>query len=913
MSGDPDGPQPRRRAPRAYRWLMRGLPGALRRRFGDEIETLFAERLAEAGSLPARLRVWLRGIADLGAHSLAERTAWLRRPPRRRARRRPDGGDPRRRHRRSRRSEPMRSTIGDLRFTLRGLGRSPGFALVVTLTLALGIGATTAVFSVVHALLLRPLPYAEPHELVAVWPEKTMSKAMIRRVAEGVPALESLSGISVWRFLAAGDGAEPEEVEVGLVSPHQFDLLGVPPMIGRTFRPEEGMKGNAGEVVLAYDFWATRYGADPQILGRQVRLAGADYDTRTVIGVMPPGFRPVVADRLAGWVPLEEEPGATLATDDSWYVNWTVARLAAGASIEQAEAQLRAIAPVLRAEVPAIIDEEDVRTASIEPLRATRVGRAGGVLWLLLGAVSLVLAIACANVANLLLARGEARSRELAVRRALGAGSARLVRMLLTESAVLALAGGALGVALALGLLRVILARVPPEFPPAGEVTIDGAVLAFSLALSLLCALGFGVAPALRARRADAPDALRQGSRGWVGVRRRSMSSALVAAEVALAVLVVVGSGLTLRTLRNLYQVDPGFDAEGLVVLRPNPPPWRYGEPEAKKRFYAEVLERFSDLPEVESAAGIQLVPVTSGNWSFPTYPEGLELAAGASPPSTNFRVVTPGYFETMRIPRLRGRTVGEDDRAEAPRAAVVNRTFAEQFWPGEDPIGKEVRIFSDDSDPWRVIGVVADVHQRALDVEPRPEIYVPDRQLGWDVTLSLIVRVRGDDPLRAAPTLRELVWQIDDETAIADLDTMQRVVGESAATARFLALLLGSFGVLALVLGAVGVYGVTAYTVARREGEFGVRLALGAVKRQIMGSALGRGLLPVAAGIAVGVTAATFGTRVLGDLLFGVEPGDPLTSAAVALLLGLVGLGATLVPAWRATRLDPAEVLRAE
>jgi putative ABC transport system permease protein len=911
MSVAPEGSQPPRpeRAPRLYRWLMLGLPGELRRRFGGEIEALFAARLARAGSRRGRLRVWVRGLADLGAHSLAERTVWRRRPSPRVPPLHPtDTG----------RSELMESTIKDVVFALRGLRRSLGFAAVVILTLALGIGATSAVFSVVNALLLRPLPYAEPQRLVAVWPQRNMNKALVRRLAAGVPALAAVSGVSVWTFIAAGDGAEPEEVKLALVSPQHFDLLGVAPMIGRTFRPEEGTKGNAGVVVLSYDFWTTRYGADPEILGRRIHLAGADYDERTVIGVMPPEFRsvvwhPVAADGLAGWVPLEEEPGATLATDKSWYVNWTVGRLAPGASAAEAEAQLRAIAPTLRSEVPEIIDEEDVRQASIEPLRAARVGRAGGILWLLLGAVSLVLLIACANVANLQLARGERQWRELAVRRALGARAGRLVRQLLTESAVLALVGGALGVALAHGLLRLILSRVPPEFLLTGGVAIDGTVLAFALVVTLLSAFGFGLAPALRARRAAAAEALRQGSRGWGEVRRRGMSSALVAAEVALAVLIVVGSGLTLRTLSKLSRVEPGFDPAGLAVLRPNPPPWHYRDPAARQRFYAEALARLRELPQVESAAGIQLVPVTAGNWSFPTYPEGLELAPGASPPLANFRIVTPGYFATVRIPLLRGRALADDDRADAPKAAVVNHAFADRFWPGRDPIGREVRIFSDGNAPWRVVGVVGDVHQSALDAAPQPEMYVDNEQLGWDVTLYLMVRVRGEDPLRLAPTLRQVIWQIDDQTAIAGLDSMDRVIGASAATARFLALLLGSFALLALVLSAVGVYGVTAYTVARRRGEFGVRVALGAAKRQIVGAALRRGLLPVAAGVAVGAAAASLGSRLLRGLLFGVEPGDPPTFLAVVLLLGLVGIAATVIPAWRATRLDPATVLRAQ
>lgn len=882
-----------RRAPAAYRLLLRLFPRAFRDRFAADMEAVFAERLRDAGrSRRARWGVWVPGVSDVVTQAFAELIAHSRPFPARRL--------------------IVESMIQDVRFAVRGLARSRGFAAVAIATLALGVGANAAVFSVVNALLLRPLPYSQPERLVSVWPETVFNRPLVDRVAESVPALESMSGVSEFNLTASGDG-EPEEVAALFVSPNHFDVLGVRPLFGRGFAPEEGEPGQGDVVVLSHDFWQARYGGDPSILGRRIQLSGPAHETHEVIGVMGRGHRPVVGDPAA-WVPQERPQGFTVATDYAWWVSLRIGRLAPGFTREQAQAQLRAVTPELRAEVPQTINEDEAHFASVVSLRDAAAGPLRGALWMLLGAVGLVLLIACMNLANLLLARGEGRAQELALRRALGAGGTRLARQLLTEALVLALAGGAAGLLVAHLLLGVIVAQAPPDLAEIGAVRLDGAVLTFALLVSCGAALVFGAVPAMRARRSEDGAIVRQGAKGSVGIAGHGfVSKALVAAEVGLAVVLVVGSGLMLRTLDRLHRVDPGFRAEGVLVLRPNPSAARHPGGIGYQRFYADVLERVRELPDVESAAGIQIRPVTTDQWTYPVFPDDHVVPAGASPPSHHFRLVTPGYFETLRIPSLAGRTVEEADHAEAPAVLVINRAFAERYWPGRDPIGKEVRFFAEAGVARRIVGVVGDVRQRALDLPPEPEMYIPHSQVPWQVSLWLMVRARDGDAARLAPLVREAVWSIDRETPVAQMEPLANVVGRSAALTRFLTLALGFFGFLALVLGAIGVYGVTAYTVARRLPEFGVRLVLGATPRDVLGSALARGSIPVAIGIVLGTIAALSLTTVLRSRLFEVGPRDPVTFVAVIGLLAVVALAALLLPALRATRADPIAALRQE
>lgn len=875
---------------RVYRLVLRALPREMRERFGAEMEMVFRERLSASSSVFRRAGVWFRGVGDVVVHGLAVR--WGHSFSHAETRRRGGGW------------------LQDVRFAVRGLVRAPGFAAVAITTLALGIGANTAVFSVVNALLLRPLPYAEPERLVSVWPEAGFNVTMLKRVAEGAPALESLTGVSLWTLSVTGDG-EPEEISALFVTVNHFDVLGVRPFLGRTFVAEEGEPGRDDVAVLSHAFWQTRYGGDLGIIGRRIGLASPTHATHEVIGVMVPEHRAVLGAPSA-WVPMTQPTGSTLATDNTWWVNGHIGRLARGATREQAQTQVRALAPALRAEVPSLIKEEDVNTASVQPLREEAVGGLRGALLVLLGAVGLVLLMACVNVANLLLARGEARRRELALRRALGAGRARLLRQLLTEALVLAVLGGVTGVVTAKLLLRLVLNAAPPDIHDLASVRIDVPVLLFALTVSCGAALIFGAAPAARAGRIDALNVARQGTKGAVG-SAGSLGSVLVAVEVALAVILVVGSGLMLRTLSKLHAVDPGFAAEGVLVVRPGAPAARYPDGPAYHRFYAEVLERIRAVPQVALAGGINHRPVTSDNWNFPLYLEDHPVPPGASPPSHNFRVVTRDYFETLRIPLLGGRTFTDLDRTGAPGAAVVNRAFAERYWPREDAVGKELRIFSPTMTPYQIVGVVADVHQHALNEPPRPEVYVPHAQIPWEVALWIVVRARDGDVRSLAPLVRAAVRSVDAESVLAQMEPLEAVIGRSAATTRFFTLALGFFGALALVLGAVGVYGVMSYTVARRLPEFGVRLALGAQSRDVLASALARGALPVVLGVATGSIGAFFATRLMDSLLFGVSAQDPITFAGVALLLSLTALVALLVPAWRATRADATALLRQE
>jgi len=813
----------------------------------------------------------------------------------------------------------MNDLLLDIRHALRFLRRNPIFAGAALLTLTLGIGTTTVIFSVVDTVLLRPLPYPEPGRLVAVWPGQAFNVTMVRRVAERVPALSFVSGIAVSAATALGDGSPPEQVQIAEVSASYFTLLGVRPILGGGFAPEHEQPGAGGVVVLSHEFWLRRFGGDSAIVGRTVRLAGRGYESRTVLGVMPPGLRPVAQASVAAWVPLGIPAGVVVGSDPTWYVASVIGRLAPGATAAQANAQLRNLAEALRPELPTVVNETGVRTAVVQPLETQR--RQGtGVLWLLFGAVSLVLLIACANVGNLLLARGEARTHELAVRGAVGASAGRLARQLLTETMVLAIVGGTGGVLLAHALLPMAVAGLPMAMPQAGPVAIDGRVLLFAVAVTLVAALTAGALPARRGSGAAAEAALRQGSRDALGERPRTMvSRALIGVQMALAVLLVIGSTLMLRTLGRLQEVDPGFRTDDVLVLRPSPPPG-VRTPDTFLRFYAEVLERVRAVPQVRSAGAALFLPMQPTFWSFPTFVEGDEGSANGEPPSIDYRVATAGYFETIGIGLVTGRTLSSDDRRGVPRVAVINQALARRFWPNGDPIGRLLRPFSREAEGFRVVGVVEDVRQTALAVPPRPAMYVADEQLGWglqpgsaETALWLMVRVRGSDPADAAPAIRAAIWSVDGETPIDGLEPMSAVVWRSTAQTQYLATLLGAFALLALVLAAVGVYGVTAYTVASRIPEFALRVALGAHQRDVLWAALSRGIGPALGGVVAGTLAATGGSRLLRSALFGVQPLDPATFVTVPLLLGLIALGAIMVPAFRATRVSPMEALRHE
>jgi putative ABC transport system permease protein len=637
-----------------YRALLQLLPRSIRGRFAHDMEALLMERLDGAPGISARARIWMRACADVLAVALAEHSKRLRRSIYTGRR----GG--------------MDRWTQDLGHAVRTLARTPALTLMVVGTLALGIGTATATFSVVNAVLLKPLPYDEPERLVAVWPEQNFNAAMVRDLQEAAPALESVSGISGWTLTLTGEG-EPLQVEGARVSTGHFRTLGVGPTLGRDFAPEEGVPGEDAVAILSHGLWVRAFGADPGVIGRTVDLASNDHPRRTVIGVMPPDFRPVRGDPDV-WIPLALAAGTSVEDDETWYVNDRIARLAPGATIEQASEQVRSFARDIQARMDQAIQPSRVEIAAAKPLRVQKAGAVGPVMWVALGAVSLVLLIACANVANLLLARGEARQGDLAVRSALGAGRARVARLLLVETGIAGLAGGLAGIMLSFLLVRIVVALAPARFPRLDEIGVDGVVLAYALAATALASLGAGLVPALRASRVDATAALSGAARGASGRPRSKLTTTLVGAEIALALVVVVGSGLMLRSLHRMTSEDPGLDGAGVLVLQPSPPEGRYPDGAAFHAYYAQVLERVRAVPGVERASAIHLLPGTLNNWSFPTFVDGQEVGQGIVIPSVNFRVVWPEYFETVGMRLVAGRTLSETDGADAVRPSWSTR-----------------------------------------------------------------------------------------------------------------------------------------------------------------------------------------------------------------------------------------------
>jgi predicted permease len=805
----------------------------------------------------------------------------------------------------------MESLAKDVVYTLRDLRRNPGFAAVTLLTLALGIGANTAMFSVLEGVVLRPLPYHEPHRLVAVWPAMNFNLSLVDSVASKAATLDGVAGVSHWGLTLTGGGGA-ESVRAAVVSTSYFDVLGVPPARGRGFLPEERDPDRSDVVVLSHGFWERRFGADPQLLGRRIRLEGYDKENRQVIGIAPPGFQPPDR-RVDVWIPLHLRPGHTVATDSTWYVNHVVGRLAQGATVERAGADVARVAHTLQEEFPERLDEDLVRMATVTPLMDELLGDAGGLLWLLLGAVGLVLVIACANLANLLLARGSAQARDAAVRTALGATPARLIRQHLTASAVLALLGAAVGLGLAqLALAFLLPGLSPSQLPRAHQVGLSPGVLAFTAGLAMVSALAFGLVPALRIGIGGLRGTLEGGGRGGTGTRSaHRLNRGLVVVETALAVVLVISAGLMLQSVWNLYRTDPGFDPRRVVAVELAPSTTRYqGQGELSRAFLAQVEEGMRAIPGVETVGAIHLLPFTLSNWSFPYLAQGHTPPENAPLPSANFRIVTPEYFATVGIPLQRGRGLtGADGPGDLP-VGLVNEAMADLLWPGEDPVGKEIRVFG--NDPFQVVGVVGNVRQHGLEREPRPEMYRPFLQYSWPGVV-MMVRAPGADVASLAPALRRAVWAADPDVPVPSIQPLDQVMADSMARPRFFAQLLGAFGFLGLLLGVVGIYGVMSYAMGARLRELGVRAALGAEPGTLLRDALAMGMLPVGMGLALGGGGAWLATRLLEGALHGVTPHDAPTFVAVMAILGAAALLANWIPARRASRVDPAEVLRSE
>ncbi|HUP41770.1 MAG TPA: ABC transporter permease [Thermoanaerobaculia bacterium] len=811
----------------------------------------------------------------------------------------------------------------DLRHALRSLARSPGFTAVALVTLALGTGANAAIFSVVHAVLLEPLPFAEPDRLVTVWlhnPRQGFDKDItsypnFHDWREQGSSFSQMVGVAGTDLTLSGGGAgggdagaAPEEVRGALVMEGFFPMLGVAPELGRGFRDEEHEVGHHQVVVLSHGLWSRRFGADPAVEGSDIRVSGRPH---TVVGVMPQGVRFPEDAQL--WLPFAFTP-AREELREARSALWlpVFGRLAPGVSLAEAQAEMSAVAKRLEEAYP---DDNEEMGILLEPLRKTLVGDVERPLLVLLGAVGLVLLIACANVANLLLARGAARSRELAVRSALGAGGGSLARQVLAESLLLGAGGGLLGLfAAALGV-RSLLGLAPGELPRMEGVAIDWTVFGFALAVALAAGVLFGLPSAFHAAGAEPGKALKEGGRGLAGGGRLGrLRQVFVAGQLALALVLLAGAGLLVRSFLELRSVDPGFDPRGVLSFRVTLPGQSYETPERITAFYRELLGSLEALPGVESAAAITDFVVArlpqSAPISIPSRPDLSQV----DPFPVAYDAVTPDFFEAAGMPILRGRAPSDADRPDGARVAVVNEALARRYFPGEDALGQRFMFGTPQGDdpPWiTVVGVAADARRSGLDQDVRPSAFMPHTQYSAS-QMTVLLRSAGD-PLALAEPARRAVTALDADQPITEVRTLEQVFAGTGARRRFVAVLLGVFSGLAVALAAIGIYGVMAYVVGQRTREIGIRMALGARRREVVGWVLGQGMAVVGAGIALGLLGAVAATRLLSGLLYETAPADPVTFLLVAALLAAVAVAANLLPARRAARVDPMTVLREE
>jgi putative ABC transport system permease protein len=805
--------------------------------------------------------------------------------------------------------------LQDLRYGLRLLRRSAGFTAVAALTLALGIGANTAMFSVVEAALLRPLPYPAADRLMMLWEDVNIPAY---KNDQNTPApgnfndwrrrSQSYSGVAAigfraWNLTGAGD---PIRITGEAVSSQFFQVLDVAPALGRAFTAGDNVPGSERVAMLGHALWNDRFGGDPSAVGRTLMLDDVSY---TIVGVLPRGFAfPDPDDQL--WVPLALTP-EQLANHGSHFLR-VVARLAPGVTAAQAQAELDAIAAQLTKEFPTSNTGVGARVMS---LRDVVVGDVRRPLLVLAGIVGFVLLMVCANIGNLLLARASAREREFAVRAALGAGRGRVVRQLLTESLLLAFIGGVAGLALASWSLAGLRWLAPASLPHAETISIDGVVAAFNLGIACVAGLVCGLAPAWQAGRSDLHDAIKTEARAAshrAGTRARNL---LVVTETALGVIVLVGSGLLLRSFWQLQHLAVGFDSDRLLTFRVVAPQARYDTIQKRSVFLRTLADRLGAAPAVHSVAGITFLPLTLSGRTSGVNIEGDPPPTPGEVKFVDFRAVTPGYFSTMRIPLLAGRDIAWSDRPESPNVIVVSQAAAQAFWPTRDPIGRRMKMgrASDPSTPWlTVVGVAGNVRQLDLTRQPRPAIYLAGSQDAGtgDVVRDWVVRARGE-PAALAALVRSAVWAIDGALPITRVQTMDRVRSTATSREQFTLLMVSAFGILALVLAAVGLYGVTTYTVAQRTRELGIRVALGAAPFDVVRLVLGLCGRLVGVGLAIGMVAAIPLTELMRALLFGVSARDPLTFAGVGALLAVVAFVASYIPARRAMLIDPVVALR--
>ena len=814
----------------------------------------------------------------------------------------------------------MDRLLADLRYALREYRKSLGFTLLAVITLALGIGANTAIFSVVNAALLRALPFRDPQRLVQLWhvppaksfPGLTRFSVSAANYVDWRDQNHTFEHMSIYTFAQVNlsDKGRAEALDAASVSQEFFSVLGSEPILGRTFAPDEDQPGHGNEVILGNAIWQSHFGGDHGIVGRQIQLNGENY---TVVGVMQVGMRfPSWAQM---WMPLAWTDQQRAVRGEHHY--GVIGRLRPGVELKQAQAEMDAISRRLELQYPA---DDKGWGAVVVPMRDEMVGNIRPALLVLLGAVAFVLLIACANVANLFVAKALARRKEIAIRIALGASHSRILRQIVTETTMLAVAGGALGLALSPFVIRLIVVFLADRLPPSIQPTVDAPVLIFTLTISVLTGVLAGLIPGWRLTRYGLNEAMKAGlGRTDADTSGTGTRSVLVVLEVALSLVLLVGAGLMIRSLWRLRGVDPGFDPRNVLMLNVRVSRNRFPDPRQQSAFYDQVLRRVRALPGVDTAGAIDDLPMGDGS-NQPVEIEGAPKLPMSEQPEIAVRAITPGYLRTMRIPLLRGRDLGDDDTADRPAAILISQSMARRFWPNENPIGKHLTMSFFPDRIREVVGVVGDVKQRGLDVaEPIPSLYMPLAQLstpllgGWQsFPMTLVVRTHSQ-PETMANAATAAVHAVDPEIPTTDVMSLQAYLGNSLSEQQMSMVLLGSFAGLALLLASIGIYSVLSYAVRRRVPEIGIRMALGAQTGDVLAMILWQGAKLVAVGVAIGIAVALGLSRLMASQLFGITATDPLTFLAVAALLMAVAIAACYLPALRATRINPVVALRYE
>jgi len=807
----------------------------------------------------------------------------------------------------------MRTILQDVRYGFRMLAKSPAFTAAALLTLMLGIGATAAIFSVVDAVLLRALPFRDPAQLVAVFeddsrvgfPRDTPAPGNYKDWSEQTQVFQGVAATAGRVYNLSGKGEEPEKLEGEKATHNLLSVLGLTPELGRPFTADEDRPGFEHVALISHELWTRRFAADRKLVGREILLNNEKY---TVIGVLPPGFHfeSKNGDILTPMAFTPEE----LASRGSHYLT-VLARLQPGVTVEKANAALQVLLKTRAQQYPEHM--RDLQGFVAEPLQLSYTYEVRSGLIVLMAAVGFILLIACANIANLLLSRAAGRQRELAVRTALGANRGRLVRQLLTESALMAIGGGALGILLADWCFLFLKNLIPEDLSRTVALTLDFRVLAFALAISLASSVLFGLAPAVQISGIDLNEVLKQGGRGNTGPRRSIFRSILVIGEVALSLVLLVGSGLMIESFANLRGLNPGFRADHVLTMRLEVPQTKYGNFARRTQFFQNVLERVRAIPGVKTAGFTTALPLTWKGGTSSFTPENIVLPRGLVNDANN-RVVSPGYFEAMRIPLRRGRLFDEHDGPQAPPVALINETMAKKFWPNVDPLGRRMQLHSEGTSWFQIVGIVADVRQMGLNEPPRQEMYFPywQAEKNWFVPRDLAIRTDGD-PKALVASVKQTIASIDRDQPISDIKTMDQWLDEEVASRHVQTTLLGGFAALALILACIGIYGVLAYVVTQRTSEIGLRVALGADARSVFLAVARQGMSLAGIGITLGIAASLALSSLLQSLLFDVKPTDPATYLSASAVFALVALLACYIPARRASKVDPLVALRYE